>query len=177
NQNVPPPPAWTLLSPRHLCVRRAVPPFGDELVTLRFAPLACPPRFLLGGRRLSQADGYGPRNHRGRTGNDQSLGGSAFPAQFSEYQGAPRQAPELVRVRQRDPSPDANVLCRVLLEEVSQDPAESSQEEPKQGPTRLGKFLEERRKATAKNQRQRRHREQFTDRKNRHEGKRVHAAD
>jgi hypothetical protein len=42
------------------------------------------------------------------------------------------EAPELIGVRERDAAPDAEILGRELLEEVSDDPDKTAEKEPEE---------------------------------------------
>jgi hypothetical protein len=64
--------------------------------------------------------------------NDQQFARGAQSCHFAEDQRAPRQSPKLVGIGKRNSAPDADVFCRVLLEQVADDPAEAAKKRPEQ---------------------------------------------
>ncbi len=76
-------------------------------------------------------------NHHNRSGHHQQPVRSIGMRQFAKHQRAPRQSPELIRIRQRNAAPDAQILRRVLLKNVADHPHKSAQKKPEQHGPRL----------------------------------------
>src|SRR5258705_13503784 len=87
-------------------------------------PAAVPP-----ARRRSERDRPCPRRHQERTRNHRP---AASAGQLAEHQHPPQQAPQLVRVGERDAAADADVLRRVLLKQITHHPYEAGDEQPEQ---------------------------------------------
>jgi hypothetical protein len=83
--------------------------------------------------------------------------------QFSEDEDAPHQAPELIGIGERNSAADADVLGRVLLEQVANHPNESAQHKPEERGARSREVMPQSCRS-AVTQRERKHRDQFTDR-------------
>src|SRR5579884_4172386 len=97
--------------------------------------------------------------------------------QFSKDERAPCEAPELVRIRERNSTPDADVFRRILLKQVADDPAESAKKDPKDHMPRCTQFSMKLRNTSAKRDCHQRHGPQLANGENGHEGQRIHSAD
>src|SRR5213078_4174000 len=61
-------------------------------------------------------------------------------AQLTEHEQPPHEPPQLVRVGQRNPPTDTDVLRRILLEQVAHHPHEPAEQEPEQHVARAGEL-------------------------------------
>src|SRR2546427_245983 len=75
---------------------------------------------------LRKPNRHRARNHHQRSRDHQHSCRYALPRQLSKHQRSPREAPELIRIRERNTAADPEILRRVLLEQVSQNPAEAA---------------------------------------------------
>ena len=77
---------------------------------------------------IGHADGNRASDHDCRSGEDEHFSRWTEADQFAEDQRTPGQAPKLIGIGKRNAAADADVFCRVLLEQVADDPAESAKE-------------------------------------------------
>ena len=131
-------------------ISMAAPP-PSEMESWKSAMHRRLPTLHLRRRRCSHADRNSARNHDDRSSHDQNLAAGRQSDKLAKHQGAPRQSPKLIRVRERNATPDANVLRRVLLEQVADHPAESSDKRPEQHRPRAIQLSKQRPCATIKN--------------------------
>src|SRR5690349_19231305 len=96
---------------------------------------------------------------------------------LAKNQCAPGQAPELVGVGEGNASADSNVLGGELLEDVADDPSESSEKKPEEHRTRLCRVKDGSTETAIEGQNQQEHGRQFTNREHGDERERIHAAD
>jgi len=98
----------------------------------------------------------------------------AATVKLTKDEHAPEKSPELIGIGKWNAAADADVFCRVLLEEVPDDPNESTKHEPKDDTAR-GVELVEKLLCAEHAKGKRGHHAEFTDGEESDEAKRVHA--
>ncbi len=106
--------------------------FGFDVVALAFAVGGILPGGMFALGRRGERDRNCAEGHEDRASCDLHVDGLACAAQFMKDEDAPQQSPELVGVRERNASADADIFCGVLLEQISEDPDEAAQHQPEQ---------------------------------------------
>src|SRR5271165_1445781 len=89
--------------------------------------------------------------------------------EFAEDKRTPGESPELVGVGEWNTAADANVFGRVLLKEVADDPAESTEKEPEDKVARGEELPGDRMEAACESDGKGKHRAQLTHGEDRHE--------
>src|SRR5579871_3048976 len=92
------------------------------------------------GRRRER-DGDRAERHQERASGDLRIDGAARAMQFVKDKQSPDESPELVGVGEGNAAADPDVLRGVLLEEVSNDPDEPAEHEPKQNVASASEFM------------------------------------
>src|ERR1700733_11118335 len=103
--------------------------------------------------------------------------GKICSGQLAEDQRAPREAPELIGIRERDAASDAEIVCGELLEEVADHPDKASKKEPEEDAAEGGKVKGSRVHAAIQPPHQREDGAELAKGECGDEGERVHAAD
>src|SRR5262245_10626219 len=96
---------------------------------------------------------------------------------LAKNQRSPGQAPGMVRIGEWNSAADSNVLGGELLEDVPDDPGESSEEKPEEHGTSLRRVKDGGMETAIEGQHQQEHGRQFSNSEHGDEGERIHAAD
>ena len=82
--------------------------------------------------RRGKRDRPHSQHHQQRPAHHLPVRRSPAPMQFPKNKNAPKQSPNLIRIRQRNPTANSHILRRVLLKQIPNHPDESPQHQPKQ---------------------------------------------
>src|SRR5205807_1671330 len=117
---------------------------GGNAVALAFALRRFfPTRLLFSGSRR-KSNRANPQHHEQRAANNLQVSGRAAAMQFTKYEDAPEQSPELIGIGERDTAADADVFGGVLLKEIADNPDKAAKHQPKNHAARAEQFLPER---------------------------------
>src|SRR5262249_38804040 len=114
-------------------------PFHARLDILRLNSVLLPftarrllPFLLLSAGSRRKSYGRDPSHHQKRPADDLRVDRPTPSSQLPENQDSPQQSPKLVRIRQGNAAADPDILRRVLLKQVSNNPDKSTQHQPEQ---------------------------------------------
>src|SRR5580704_448643 len=124
-------------------------------------------------RRRRKRDRSYPQHHQQRPTHHLPVGRSPASMQLPENQNAPKQSPNLIRIRQRNPAANPHILRRILLKQIPNHPNKSPQHQPKQNLPRTHKLTPQPR-GPGKADRQSPHHPHFSKRKKCHKRQRIH---
>ena len=122
-------------------------------IALALQRIVCRSMFALGCYRRAHSERS--KNHDERTNDDQQPVSRVRMRQFSKNERTPRKAPQLVRVRQRNAAPNAQILGRILLKDVADHPDKAAQKKPEQHGPRLRRGNDRDRRCAIERERQR----------------------
>src|SRR5262249_45335985 len=101
-------------------------------VTLTFAFHGLRPHGPLGFRDFGQTDCTRSQNGKAGTPHNRDWACRRLPLHSTDHQRTPNKPPYLVRIQKRNASAETDVLGSVLLEQITQPPAETAEKKPEQ---------------------------------------------
>src|SRR5262245_7151846 len=101
-----------------------------DSISVRLTPSGLAPTCMLTTCHRRKRNCPCARRHQKRATDNFCRMSRGCAVQLAEHESSPKESPQLVCIRQRNPAADAQIFRGILLEKITDDPYESAKHQP-----------------------------------------------